>query len=852
MFNRTLSALTWPGRKLIGLERQGRVVWSLMAVDAASLGMWLFALNSFIFHRAIGEDDYSIVVGLTLACHAVCLQYGLRQGRPLWHCLAKTVLGQALAAAFLHHFAQQLGVDLSGRQIIKLYASYFPVLLFSRLAYLMLRRVLPRAPLECVRLVLLVGAGLFLLSGRYVSSAGPPSGDAYWYSLMISDFVKQWRAGIFPVFVGQSEYAFNGAVNPLRYAPCLQHLAGLVDLCTGRSLPFPALQNLTLLLCGIGGILSAYFCAAAILPAQRWTALALGALYLACPGVLALGYEGDLFMSMTTLPFVPIVCYGLWRTLQDDRTSIAWTVLPLAAVWFSHPPIALWLTFAAVAEHATIGFRRWRDPSLYRWWGKGLALFVMAGGYTFVSVATLGLPRTTSSVDVILENIRAAFPDVLQPVQTQAGAPGNFQLGWTLTCLFLLGMTAWAFRPRRSEGVLLFSAGWLILLLTPIPRLNSVIWRAIPQTVRDITYHGPSSRFCVIIAAFIVTAAAGTAAKLGTKRFVTRAIAAVLLAIGVNWSFSEACTFVFRAPHNASVVPPRDIFMEPNDLILTRYAFNVFPAVPPYFSHGYMDPYLENQVLAADQKTVLASNLDAMRPAGDKPIQLTAYYDGDRVVVLSPQFQISPGVRYAAHFVPSSPPAAGSLLIVGPATQRMYFMPDSSMGMLHAVPTNAFGFTATSRDFFPIWTLLPEPETIGIRYIFNERPTTPIAHDFARLTLHSYTIESLPIKVLSWIPYHATASAPDPGAWLETPRMYLPGYAATANGRTAMVSKSPGGLVEVGLQPGNNDVILSYPGPWPLRASYWLALLTWAAALAIFAVRACQRLLSPPLSGQAC
>jgi len=836
-----LSALKWPGRKLIGLESSGQVAVSLLAVDAANLGMWLFVLNSYFFHRPLDQDDYSITIGLTLACYAVCTQYGMRPGQPWWRWLAKTLAGHALAALLACYLFGKLGMALDRRQILEFAVSFLPPLILSRLAYLAFRRVIPRAPLECVRLVLLIGAALFLLSGRYVSSAGPPSGDAYWYCVMISDFVKQWRAGIFPVFVGQSEYAFNGAVNPLRYAPCLQHLAGVVDFCTGRSLPFPTLQNLTLVLCGIGGILSAYFCVAVILPAQRWTAFALGALYLACPGVLALGYEGDLFMSMTTLPFVPIVCYGLWRTLQDDRTSIAWTVLPLAAVWYCHPPIALWLTFAAVAAHATIGIRRWRDPRLYRWWGKGLVLFLMAGGYTFISVSTLGLPHTSSSVDVILENIRNAFPAVLQPVLSDAGAPGNYQMGWALLLLWVLGIIAWAFRPRRSEGILLICAASLFLLLTPIPWFNSFLWRAIPQTVRDITHHGAASRFCVVMAALTVVAAAGTAAKIGPRRFIYHASAVVLLAICVNWSFSEACTFVFRAPNNASAAPSRDIFMEPNDLILTRYAFNVFPAVPPYFSHGYMDPYLENQVLAADQKTVLASNLEAMRPAGDKPIQLTAYYDGDQVVVLSPQFQISPGVRYAAHFVPSSPPAAGSLLIVGPATQRMYFMPDSSMGMLHAVPTNAFGFTATSRDFFPIWTLLPEPETIGIRYIFNERPATPIAHDFARLTLHSYTIESLPIKVLSWIPYHATASAPNQGAWLETPRMYLPGYAAAVNGHPAEVSRSPGGLVAVRLESGANDVVLRYPGPWPLRAAYWTALFTWVAVIAILVRHAVRR-----------
>jgi hypothetical protein len=134
-----------------------------------------------------------------------------------------------------------------------------------------------------------------------------------------------------------------------------------------------------------------------------------------------------------------------------------------------------------------------------------------------------------------------------------------------------------------------------------------------------------------------------------------------------------------------------------------------------------------------------------------------------------------------------------------------------------------------SRDFFPIWTLQPKPETIGFRYIYDAVPTQPVPANFARLYLQTYAIDRLPIKVSSWMPYRAATTVAAAGAWLETPRMYIPGYAATVNGQTAQVSSSPSGLVSVRLQAGDNDVVLSYPGPWILRASYWVALLTWAA-----------------------
>ena len=60
------------------------------------------------------------------------------------------------------------------------------------------------------------------------------AGDALWYANMLADYVTQLRAGDVPDLCGQTEFAFNGAVYPLRVAPMYQHLGGLLDLLTGR------------------------------------------------------------------------------------------------------------------------------------------------------------------------------------------------------------------------------------------------------------------------------------------------------------------------------------------------------------------------------------------------------------------------------------------------------------------------------------------------------------------------------------------------------------------------------------------------------------------------------------------
>ncbi len=827
MLPQTFAFILRPFRKIQALETTGRVVWSLLAIDAAVLGLWLFLLNRFVFLRPLDEEDFSTVIAVSLLCYTVTLQYGLRRERSVWWLLGKLVVGQVLAAVVLHYVFVHLGMNLSGRQVLKFFALHLPLHALVRGVYLWCRGTLPAAPLETTRLVLIAGTGFFFY-GAFATSGSVGSGDAYWYCIMNADFVSQWRLGVFPVFAGQTEYAFNGAISPLRFAPYLQHFVGGLDLLTGRWLPFSALQNLALLLCGFGGILSAYLCCAAIIPGRRWTALALASLYAGCPGILSLGYQGDLFMSMTTLPYVPLAAYGIWRTLHDDRASILWSVLPLAALWYCHPPIALWLTFIAVFAHLVIWSRRRADKKIYLGWAAGTALFILATGYTFVSVKTLGAGSTQSEITIIIESVRSVFPKMFFPVSDTADQLSDYQLGWGLWLALGLALAGTVWRPRRSELVLMIGGLGLILLLLPIPRFNAALWHLLPATLRDITYHWPMQRFYVILAALTVICTAGVLAKLSLdRRRMAFAVSIVLFAC-TAWTYREAVRFVIRG--FAITVPPTQagIFLERHNQILTRYAFNPFPSAPPYFSHSYIDPYLENRVLAADRHTELASNVAAARPPDEAAqIPLTAEHDGGAVAVLRPLIPLAPGVRYAMRFEPHFTVSPGSLLVSGEHVRREFFLPNSAVGMVPGTePTTAFGYMPTSRHYFSVWTSKPVADTVELRYIFNQA-VPGVSADFARVYLQPYAIDHLPVKITSWAPYRATTNASAAGAWLETPRLYLPGYVATVNGHPATVEKSPGGLVLVGLQPGENSVTLRYRGPWILRASYYAALATW-------------------------
>src|SRR5579863_2655425 len=125
-------------------------------------------------------------------------------------------------------------------------------------------------PREFARLGILACAAAWLLH-PFATARMYGAGDALWYVDVLADYVTQMRAGIFPVFSGQTEYAFNGAVLPLRVAPLYQHLAGFLDLLTGRSLGFIALQHLVVIACGAAAILACYLVLCRIAPARRWT-----------------------------------------------------------------------------------------------------------------------------------------------------------------------------------------------------------------------------------------------------------------------------------------------------------------------------------------------------------------------------------------------------------------------------------------------------------------------------------------------------------------------------------------------------------------------------------------------------
>ena len=58
--------------------------------------------------------------------------------------------------------------------------------------------------------------------------------DARSYGYTMIDVLRQARAGVFPVLVGQTEFMFNGTIHPIRTAPYHHYLGILLDRITCR------------------------------------------------------------------------------------------------------------------------------------------------------------------------------------------------------------------------------------------------------------------------------------------------------------------------------------------------------------------------------------------------------------------------------------------------------------------------------------------------------------------------------------------------------------------------------------------------------------------------------------------
>jgi hypothetical protein len=668
-------------------------------------------------------------------------------------------------------------------------------------------------------------------------------GDANWYVNSVGDYLAQVRAGIFPVWVGQTSLFFFGGVFPLRFAPWLEHLSALIDLVTGRSLPFFVVLNLALTASLVGGLLSCYFCLLRIVTGRPWTAVALSFLYASCPGVLGIVYAQDLYMTYSALPFLPLVFLGIARSFaSDDLESRLLMAGGLAGAWLAHPPIAL--SCGAVVFVTQIA----------RIWSRGLSkrsilldaativLFLILGGYSFVSAAYIPRPQANQELGDLLSVVRGAFPDNWLPLPRQIPL-NNLQLGYALAVLFCYLLVGSFIRRDQLAISYAACATAILVAIVPVPYLNPLLWHLVPQAVLNVMNIWPMQRLLTVLALCIVFGAASLLRGIGRVPSIVTLLG-LLFPIGV-WSGFQAERLIAATNLHAPSFADSAKMQRPENLTVT----NMFIAVgkksgaPRYASGGVMDPELESRFLDRASKELRGSNVDAIalgfgpgpRRPGLTP-NLGGLFTGKLdanpgILDLAPKVTLAPGKRYLLIFSFFEHKYSGILLIEGKDFFRIYSLPASG-------EPRSFGSGPESSRVIPLWTTSGGPEELQLRFVPTSGEKIGDYMPFARFELRAYDPRQLPIQLESLTPYRVRVKT-GTSVFLETPRLAIPTYAAMVDGTPAPVQTSPDGFVIVPIDPGVHDVIVDYRAPIGVQLAYWAGVIGWLSYVGLLGWLVC-------------
>ena len=509
----------------------------------------------------------------------------------------------------------------------------------------------------------------------YVVSAQVGSGDAYHYSLMLSDAIGQLRAGVFPLLVGQTPYAFNGNIHTLRTAPLYEYLGGAMDFLTLHALPIFGLQGLILLSAAGLGCVGCYAALRRYFPGRPWEASGLAALYVLCPGVLAPLYAGDMIATFLTVPFLPWLVACIGKAADEPRRWTPWLgqATALAALWWAHPPVAFWASLLVLGSWVLVLMRGgWASAPR-----MACAAFVFAvlAGFVFVSVKSLQLTELGASSAEQVANVtqsgKLGWASAFLPLSERSYL-GGIQLGYSLMAGILVGLLALC--RRRSAAVFIAAITAYLVLLFPIPWLTLHLWSLAPHSVLSVTNSWPAQRFYLILASL-----SAFAAMAGLSRLPRGRSSAVLVACGFAaaacWSAAEAHKLVLRGYVVTNTRAEAERSHLPDNVVLTRSSYLVFNFFPPYFSHGVMTPFLETRLIDPKTLDVVA---DGSTPVPGRPASPTTSIDlkgPDITNKLSPLIPLAAGHTSLLRFDFQGNQPQGDLEILGLGLFRDYLLP---------------------------------------------------------------------------------------------------------------------------------------------------------------------------------
>ena len=554
-------------------------------------------------------------------------------------------------------------------------------------------------------------------------------------------------------------------------------------------------------------------------------------LYISCPGLLGTIYSQDLYMTWMTVPFAPLVAYGLARSFQRaDLGAQVWLGIGLAGAWLAHAPVALWLTLAAIVVQLCrlLFVHRTKEAWLQAAFGSALTLTL--GHYPFVSVALLkpflsngNLVHTSlSEPSQILASLKTAFPQSFLPLNNSAVQLGDLQLGYSLafttSAAFIFGIA-----KRKAVLICLGSVAiCLLLVLLPLPCFSEWFWlKALSNEFQALTNYWPMHRLYIVIATLVAAAGVMLLQEINLNSRSQKLLAASAITLACVWNLSEARKLVSTAVTRTASNQESELKMRPENRLLMNHSYGLFTSIPAYFSNGTVHPSSEIRLL----------NTKTLDPIKFEPIHkdpLRAFNgqldSNPGILNLEPKFKLEPGSRHQLEIAfQSNRSYSGTLQIIGPGFFREYTLPSSGRPA-------AFGSTPDSANTIDLWTTSNSAIWIQLRFIPNNGLAPQLFIPFALYRFTTLTDNDSHTSLHSIWPWRATINAPT-NLVVETFRMYIDGYNVTIDGRPINITASPRGLVSFEIDAGTHTAELNYNAPFPVKISYWTTIVLWLVTL---------------------
>ncbi len=684
--------------------------------------------------------------------------------------------------------------------------------------------------MKWIRLTVLALAGLFA-AGPFLTSRALGTREAYNYHLSVADAVTQFRAGTLPVLAGQTEFAFNGRIHPLRTAPYMDYLAGALDVLALRQLGFWSLQNLTLALSLIGGAAACYWALRRATPATPGTASGLSCLYILSPSVLAAAYGMDLYMTVTTVPFVPlIIAANLAALAGRRRADLVLLATALAACWLAHPPVALWMSVITLSLQVVALCLRppgWRELPVL---AGTVALFIILAGFGFASALTISPYQDVTrphDISLLLIEVSRSFAASLHPVSARGDQLGDFQLGYVGWALAGVAFVLAAGRRQWTVLLLLLIAAFLFTLTAPVPGLHRWLWTHAPAAAFNLTNQWPMQRLYLPITALVIFGFALVWRRPALSSRGLRDVYHLLLVLALGWTLWQSWRFVGRGFAGRQTEEATRRGQLSGNIDLTSISYAVL-GLPGDFNNGVMDPAFGFRILAPYDAREIASNWTApLPPSAENSSGILEATAGDlpEVLDLPHRFTLQPGTRYRLTFRFLAPPGNAVLQLRGSSLFREYQLPAAG-------GARGFGMQSGNNTRITLWTVQATPEDIQLRLVSPGMKDSPWqGRPFAEFSFERVVHSALPVELQSLLPLRCRVTAAAAG-YLETPRMFIPGYAARVNGQLVRAQPSPDGLLMLPVPAGESRVELHYDGPAIVRWAFWLACIGWTGLAA--------------------